>query len=383
MRGPAANHLAPEVDELVDQVDERQRPRPPADDRHRIDPERGLQWRVLVEIVQHHLGHFAAPQLDHDAHPRAVGLVPQVRDTLDRLVLNEVGDLLQQARLVHLVGDLGDDDRVLVLLAPRRFHVGAGADDHRAAAGQVAVTDAGPADDDAAGRKVGAGNMLQKPLLPFFARGVRMLGRPDESVDHFPQVVRRYLGRHPDRDSVGAVHEQIREGRRQNRRFLGRLVVIRDEVDRVTVDVRHQVVGERLEPGLGVAHRGRRVAVHGAEVPLLVHQGVAHVEGLCEADQRVVNAAVAMGMEVPHHLADDLGALAVGAVRRQPHRPHAVDDAAVGRLQAVPHVGEGAADDYAHGVIHVRPAHFVLDGDRDVRGRRLFEVGHRTARRPS
>ena len=185
----------------------------------------------------------------------------------------------------------------------------------------------------------------------------------------------------PDRDAGRAVHQQVRKRRGQDGGLFGRLVVVGYEVDRLAVEIGHQVVGERLQLRLGVAHRRRRVAVDRSEVPLAVDQRIAHVEALRQADERVVDGRVAVRVEVAHHLADDLGALAVGPVRRQPHRAHAVDDAPVRRLQPVAHVGQGAADDDAHGVVHVGPAHLVFDGD--VGGTLgAFDVGHGGARCP-
>ena len=49
--------------------------------------------------------------LDDHAHAVAVGLVPEVGDALELAALDEVRDLLQQRRLVDLVGQLGGDDR--------------------------------------------------------------------------------------------------------------------------------------------------------------------------------------------------------------------------------------------------------------------------------
>ena len=59
----------------------------PRDDRQHDDPERRLQLRVLVEIVQDDLGNFAAPQLDDDPHAVAIGLVAKIGDAFDRLVV--------------------------------------------------------------------------------------------------------------------------------------------------------------------------------------------------------------------------------------------------------------------------------------------------------
>ena len=55
-----------------------------------------------------------------------------------------------------------------------------------------------------------------------------------------------------------------------------------------------------------------------------------------------------------------------GPVMVQAHLLHHVKDAAVDRLEAVAHIGEGAADDHAHGVIEVRAAHLVFDVYGDV-----------------
>src|SRR4029453_19052905 len=89
----------------------------------------------------------------------------------------------------------------------------------------------------------------------------------------------------------------------------------------------------------------------------------------------VVDRRVAVGMEVAHHLADDLRALAVRAVRAEPHRAHAVQHAAMRGLQSIAHVWQRSPDDYAHRVIHVRALHLVLDVYGDFRS---GNVSHRT-----
>ena len=64
--------------------------------------------------------------------------------------------------------------------------------------------------------------------------------------------------------------------------------------------------------------------------------------------------------------ADDLGALARGAIGREAHFAHGVEDAAMDRFEAVADVGKGASYDHAHRVIHVRALHLVFDVDVDV-----------------
>ena len=114
--GAPADDLAPELDEVVDQLDERQHLRAAADDRQHDDAEAGLQLRVLVEVVEDDLADLAALQVDDDAHAVAVGFVADVGDALDRLLAHQVGDALDQPRLVDLIRNRVDDDRRAVAL---------------------------------------------------------------------------------------------------------------------------------------------------------------------------------------------------------------------------------------------------------------------------
>ena len=94
--GAAPDDLAPELDEVVDQLDQRQDPRPAADDGQHDDPEAALQRRVLVEVVEDDVADLAALQVDDDAHAVAIGFVADVRDAFDRLLAHQVGDALDQ-----------------------------------------------------------------------------------------------------------------------------------------------------------------------------------------------------------------------------------------------------------------------------------------------
>jgi hypothetical protein len=82
------------------------------DQRHHVHAEGVLQLGLLVQVVQHHLGHFAALELDHHAHAGLVGLVADVRNAFDLLLGDQLGDALEQRPLVHLVRQLVDDDRL-------------------------------------------------------------------------------------------------------------------------------------------------------------------------------------------------------------------------------------------------------------------------------
>ena len=189
----AADDLAAELDEVLDHLEQRQHPRPAGDDRQHDDAEGLLQLGVLVEIVEDDLADLAALQLDDDPHAVAVGLVADVGDALDGLVADQVGDALDQLRLVDLVGDLADDDLLAIALL-HLLDLGLGAHLDAAAAGDVGLVDAAPADDQAAGREVGAGDQLDQLTQLLLAgerraarrRHQRLFDHPDDAVDRPP-----------------------------------------------------------------------------------------------------------------------------------------------------------------------------------------------------
>jgi hypothetical protein len=133
--------LAPVLEEDRDQVLEVAELRLAVDQRDHVDAERVLQLGLLVEVVEHDLGHLAALELDHDAHARLVGLVLDVADALQLLLVHQLGHPLEQVLLVHLVGDLVDDDRLALALVDV-LEVALRAHHDPAAAGAVALAHA-------------------------------------------------------------------------------------------------------------------------------------------------------------------------------------------------------------------------------------------------
>ena len=327
------------------------------DDAHGV-----LQLGVAVELVQHHLRVGLFLQLDDDPHAVAVGLVVQVADALDALVLDKVRDALDEAGLVDHVGNFGDDDLEAAVLLLFNFRAAPQGD--LAAAGGVGRPDAAAAHDDAAGGEVGAFDVLHQA-------GQVQLGVVDEGhrpVDDLAEVVGRDVGGHAHGDAGGAVDQQVGEPAGQHGGLFFGLVKVETEVHRVLVDVGEQLHGHPAHPGLGVSVGGRGVAVHAAEVALTVHQRVAHGEILRQTHHGVIDRGVAVGVVAAQHRTHGVGALAVGVLGVVAPLVHGVEDAPVHRLQAVPHVGQGAGDDDGHGVIKKGALDLVLHVPHDELG---------------
>ena len=141
-------------------------------------------------------------------------------------------------------------------------------------------------------------------------------------------------------------------------------IEVRNEVDRLLFDVREHFFRDFRKARFGVPHRRRRISVHGAKVSLAVHERVAHVEILREADEGVVHGTVTVRMEFAQNFADDLGTLAISLRGGEAKLVHAEKNSAVDGLEAVAHVGQRAADDHAHGVIEVGLLHLRFDINR-------------------
>ena len=367
--GPAGDDLTLVFDVVLDQLEQAQRPRHAVDQRHHVGAEGRLHRGFFVEVVEDDFGRRpAAFELDDEPHPAFVGLVADVGDAVEFFVADEVGDLRHQAVFAELLDrerQLGDDDRVLA--AFQRLDVGPGADFDAGAAGFIGGADALAA-HQAAAREVGALDVDHQAVEV----DLRVVDVGHHRGADLAQVVRRDVGRHADRDPGGAVDQQVGEARRQDQRLLRRFVVVGAEVDGVGVDVAQHLGRETRHARLGVPHRRGGVFVDRAEVALAVDQRVAQGEVLRHADQRVVDRRVTVRVVFAHHLADDVGALAVRAGRLQAEVVHRVEDATMDRLQAIAHIGQRPADDHAHRVIEVRRAHLLLEtAVFDVAGKRL------------
>jgi hypothetical protein len=213
------------------------------DDGQHVDTEGRLELGVLVEVVEHHLGHRITFECDHDAHTDAVrGFVVDGRDSTDFAVLGQLSDRLDEVVRVHLVGQFGDgqDGAPAVVL----LHGDHGPHPDRATTGAVGVIDAVTADDESLGREVRTGNDGQQVGEQLLLGSVRVLQCPLHTDADLAQVVRRDVGGHTDGDAGAAVDQQVRVSTGQHRRFLRTAVVVRLEIDSFLVDVTQHLHGQ-------------------------------------------------------------------------------------------------------------------------------------------
>ncbi len=113
-----------------------------------------LELRIGEQLVEDDLRVGIAANIHDNLHTLARGMVLDVRDAVDALILDEICHGLDQTGLVYHVRDFRNDD--LALAVRQVYDLGLCADLDLAAAGCIGGADAAAAHDDAAGREVWA-----------------------------------------------------------------------------------------------------------------------------------------------------------------------------------------------------------------------------------
>ena len=129
-------------------------------------------------------------------HTLTVGVVLDVRDTLNPLVLNKVRDIFNKPCLVNLVRQLAYDNFKSAVLC--FDNLGLCADGDFALTCGVGGSDSASAHDNSACRKVRTGNTFHKlGQLDVGVVNIRAGG-----VDSLTEIMRRNFGRHTNGDTA-------------------------------------------------------------------------------------------------------------------------------------------------------------------------------------
>ena len=340
--GAPHHHLMAVFDEYFYQVAQVQRVRAAFDQRHIVHSERRLQRRVLVQVVEHHIGHRVAFEFVHNPHPVPVRFVADVGNAFHFLFVHQVRRFLDHVGLVHHVRYLGDDNLLAAGLGGLKG--GFGTHHHAAPARFQGRPHALVAVNGAAGREVGGFHKLHQ----FLHRNVRVLDVGGNAFAYFGQVVGSHVGGHAHGNARRAVDEQVGEFGGQHGRLFQRVVEVGAEVNGFLVDVGQQFLGNAFQAGFGVAHGGRRVAVHRAEIALPVHQWVAQAPVLGHAHHGVIHRRIAVRVVLAHDFTDNTRRFLVCLIVVHSQLHHAEQHPAVNRLQAVAGIGQGTRDDDRH-----------------------------------
>src|SRR5690606_20484843 len=238
--GAAHHHIVPVLHEMLDHGLQPQEHGAPAHQRNVVHAEAGLQRTELVQLVEHHGTHGLPLHVIRQADAIAVAVVVHITDALDPLLVHQVGHaLVELHRLVHLEGDLADDDRLPAGL--RVFlNVTFAAQHDPSASGLIGLPHAIGAVDDASRGEVRAFDVLHEPGHI----DVVVLDVGHNAVADLREVVRRHVGGHAHGDTGAPVHQQVGDTRGHHARLLQRVIEVGPHVHRLLVQVGHHLLGD-------------------------------------------------------------------------------------------------------------------------------------------
>ena len=353
--GAACDHFPAMLQEDLDQILQVAQLGLTIHQRHHVHAEGVLQLGLLVQVVQHHLRHFAALEFDHQAHAGLVGLVLDVADAFDFLLVHQLGHTLLQRLFVDLIGQLiNDDGLALATIDVLKVHLGT--HHHATTAGAITFLDAVDAVDDAGGGEIRRWHDFHQIVHA----GFWVVQQVQACIHHFIQIVRRNVRGHAHGNTGRAVHQQIGQAGWKRQRFAFGAVIVGAEIHGFLVDITQHFVGNLGQTNFRVTHGRCAVAVDRAKVTLAIHQHVTQREVLRHTHDRVVHRTVTVWVVFTDHITNDTRRLLVRAVPVVVEFVHGIQHTSMHRLQAIARVGEGAAHNHAHGVIKVAAAHFLF-----------------------
>ena len=207
-----------------------------------------------------------ALQLDDDARV-FVRLVADRGDVGEDLFVHQLGDALDQRRAVHVVGNLRDDD--LFAAALEFLDAGLAAHFHAAAAGLEILLDA-LRRRRSRSRSENPGLSRTSSTPSSVMSGSSICAQMPSMTS--PRLCGGMLVAMPTAMPVPPLTSRFGKAAGKTVGSVRRLVVVRDEIDRVLVHVVHERGAEMRHARLGVPHGRRRIAFDRAEVALAVDQ---------------------------------------------------------------------------------------------------------------
>ena len=166
---------------------------------------------AFVEVAQDDIGIGVLRHLQHDAHALTIRLVAQIGQAFEIPIAREIGNALDETRLVDHVRQFGDDDAILAALhlLDVRLCLHGDASAPRAVRGFDSLFVFFLHDESACG-KVWSLHELHQLLHVNVVEFLPLFDHVDEGVHNFTQVMRRDRSRHAHCDTRRAVDQQIR-----------------------------------------------------------------------------------------------------------------------------------------------------------------------------
>ena len=163
-----------------------------------------LKLSIGIQLIQHNIRVGVTFKLYNDAHSVSVGFVADRRDTVNTLVTAEVGNALQQARLVYHIRNFIDYNAGMIVLL---HYISPAAENNFPSAGKISGAYAAVSHNNAARWEIGTLDTGHQFLNGNFG----IFNHHYKRVDNLSQIMRRDICSHTHGNAVASVYKKIGE----------------------------------------------------------------------------------------------------------------------------------------------------------------------------
>ena len=203
-------------------------------------------------------------------HTLTVGVVLNVRNTVNSLVFHKVGNVFDKSCLVDLIRQFGNNNLVSAVFS--LYNLCFGSHGNFTSAGRISGSYTASAHNNAACRKVRAGHIVHKTGKV----NIGIINKRTSGVNGFAKVVRRNLCSHTYGDTVRTVYKQVRKSARKYGWLFKSVVKVRLKINRLFVNIGKHFARNLAHSRLCVSVCGRRVTVNRTEVTVAVNKHISH-----------------------------------------------------------------------------------------------------------
>ena len=316
-----------------------------------------LQLCVWEQLVKNNLRWGISLDVNFNVHTLTVGMILDIWNTLNSLILYEVGNVFNKSCFVDLVRKLRNDNFISAVFSFDNFSLGSYGDFSSTCC--IGGTNTASAHDNTACRKVGSGHTLHN----LCKLGIGIVNESTNCVNCFTEVMRRNFGCHTNGNTAWTVYEKVWKTAWKNSRFFKTVIIVWHKVNRVFLDIREHFKRNFTHSCLCITVSSRRITVHRTEVTVTVNKHISHGKILCKTNHCVINRGVTVRVIRTKHLTYRIGTLVVRLWRIKTDLIHCIEYSSVNRFQTVSDIGQRTGNNNAHGVVQKAFSHFILQID--------------------
>ena len=197
----ACNHFAAMTQEVMNQLLQIENLRLTVDQCHNVDTKHALQLSLREEVIKNHFTNIGALNFDNNAQTVFIRLITELGDTFKLFLFDQLGDALNQACLVQLVGNFGNDNGLATSLF---VHFNARFCPHidTSAASTIGLNNSRSAIDNTGSGEIRPWNIFHQLI----DGNLRIVDHRQTTFDHFSEVMGRNIGRHAHSNTRGTIN---------------------------------------------------------------------------------------------------------------------------------------------------------------------------------